>query len=669
MAHPLDRLVRPLSVALVGASSDPARTSGRPLGYLRRHGFGGSVFVVNPRAQSIDGLTCYPSVEALPETPDVGLVLLGRERALDAVRALAARGTGAAIVLGGGYAEVDATGAQYQAELRAAASDMRLLGPNTIGLVNVASSTALSASVALELPDLPVGRVAVVTQSGGMLSALLSRGAAHGLGFSSLIATGNEADVDVCEVVEYLLEDPTTRVIALYVESVRRPERFRRAAERAHQAGKPLVVLKVGRSEAGARSATSHTGAMAGADRLYDALFEQTGAVRVATLDQLIDVSAALVSGKRLAGRRLAILTSTGGGASLVADACGLLGFELPPPDAASVARLADLLVSEAAVADRNPVDLTLAGIQADIYRQAIAALLDSPTYDGLVVVVGASGLAQPDLAAEPVLAAAAASSKPIAVYVTPHALNIVARLTAAGVPAFATAEGCAAALDALAPPATPSPAEPAQPAGVGTTLDEVDSKRLFAEYGIPSVREWCCATPDEAEAAARLVPGPVVLKVRGVAHKSDLGGVRVGLAADDIRAACAQMPSPSGWVVQEQITGGIEMLLGLIRDPQLGPALLLGAGGTETEVFGDTAIRLLPLADRDAQAMVEALKVRPLLEGFRGRPRGDIPALLAAMAAFAGLADQVQEAEINPLFVLPEGQGVVAADGLVVLR
>jgi acyl-CoA synthetase (NDP forming) len=681
----LDRLVRPRSVAIVGASADPTRTAGRPAVYLRKHGYTGKLFLVNPRVRAIDGLECYPSVADLPEAPDVGLVLLGRERAVQAVRALDARGAGAAIVLAGGFAEVDATGAAHQAELRAAAGSMRLLGPNTIGLVNVADATALSASVALEVFPLPVGGISVVAQSGGILSALLSRGAAHGVGFSKLISTGNEADIDGSEVIEYLVEDEATSVIALYVESVRRPQQFRRAAQAAARRGTPLVVFKVGRSEAGAQSATSHTGAMAGADQLYEALFEQTGALRVATFGELIDVSAALASGKRLAGRRVAILTSTGGGGALVADACGLRGLEVPPPDPATVTRLQALLVGESALAERNPVDVTLAGIQADIYREAIAALLDSPTYDAVVVVVGASGLAQPDLAADPVLSLAAGSSKPLVVYVSPHALDIVSKLNRANVPAFDTPEGCAAGLSALRrvapPPSAPRSGRAVQggaaPPGKlkeGRRLDEVESKALFAEYGIPCVREYAVRSPEEAAAAAQRLGGPVVVKIRSreVAHKTDVGGVRLGVRPEEVAACCQRMPSPEGWVIQEQVTQGVEMLLGLVRDPQLGLAVMLGAGGIATEVFGDTSLRLLPLRPGDAQHMLEALKSDVLLQGFRGRPRADIPALLEAVEGFArlgeDLGERLLEAEINPLFVLPEGQGVVAADGLVVL-
>jgi acyl-CoA synthetase (NDP forming) len=334
------------------------------------------------------------------------------------------------------------------------------------------------------------------------------------------------------------------------------------------------------------------------------------------------------------------------------------------------------MLVGDAAVADRNPIDLTLAGIQDEVYRSTIAALLDSPNYDGLVVVVGASGLAQPELAARPILAAAPHTSKPVAVYVSPHALNIVRHLNQQGVPAFDTPEGCAAALAAMWHQRPTDPLRQAGAAGAthaSGALDEVASKALFTEYGIPGVREQVVATPEEAARAAHALGGPVVLKVRGVAHKTEVGGVQLNLRPDEVAAACASMPSPQGWVVQQQVTRGVEMLLGLTRDPQLGLAIMLGAGGIWSEVFEDTAVRLLPLRPGDPEAMLQPLKVRRLLEGFRGRPRADVPALFQAIHAFAAMAEALDErlleAEINPLFVLPEGEGVLAADGLVVLR
>ena len=669
-------------MAIVGASADVRRTAGKPAVYLKKHGYVGRVHLVNPRYAEIDGVPCLRRIADLPEAPDVGLVLLGAEPAIEAVRQLAERGASTAIVLAGGFAEIDDTGAQRQTRLVEAAAGMRLLGPNTIGMVNVADHTALSASGALELDTLTTGRVAIVSQSGGMLGALLSRGAARGLGFSRLISTGNEADVDVCDAIEYLLADDATRVIGLYLESVRRPARFRELAEQAAQRGKPLVVFKIGRSEAGARSATSHTGAIAGTDRMYAALFKQTGAVRVETLDGLLDAATGLAFDTQLNGRRLGILTSTGGGGSLVAEACGLHGFTVPTPDAPTAERLRAALLGESAMADRNPIDLTLANLRSETYRETVAALVDSPSYDAVVVVVGSSGLEDPSLAAAPVREAAVAAEKPVVVYVNPHAMNIVSYLNGVGVPAFFTAEGCATALAAMAGATLgAAPIEGIRGAAHGHTLNEAEALALFAAHGVRVARHAVAATPAEAaEQTARLGAERVVLKVlsRSVAHKSDVGGVRVGVLPQDVTATCDELrlriedAALDGWLVQEEVVGGTEMLLGVIRDPQLELAVVLGAGGTAAEVFGDTSLRLLPLGPSEAREMLGELKCRVLLEGFRGQPPGDIDALVETVERFADMAlalgDNLLEAEINPLFVLPRGRGVVAADGLVVL-
>ncbi len=681
----IDQLIRPRSVAVIGASADPTKLTGRPVGYLRRHGFAGAIYPVNPRVNEIDGLRCYPDVASLPEAPDVAIVLVGQDRAQPAIEALAARGTGAAIVLAGGYGESGEAGRRRQAALRAAAGEMRLLGPNTIGLVNLTDHVTLSATGALELQGLQAGGVAFVSQSGGIMGALLSRAADRGIGLSKLIATGNEVDVDVADCIDYLVDDDASSVIAIYMEAVRDPAKFRAAARRAAGAGKPIVVFKVGRSESGARSAVSHTGALSGADRMYDALFCQLGIIRANTFADLLDIPAALAAGRRSAGKRVAILTSTGGAGTLVADACGVSGLDVPLPDATTAAKIAALLPDDDGSAGRNPIDVTLAGLLPALFRDAISALLASPAFDALVVVVGSSALANPNLVADAVLESMQGSDKPVIAFVSPHAPHIVALLNRQGVPAFTAPESCAAALVALQP--LPASAAQAQPPSVFDLnelprgpLDERESKQLFARFGVPSVRETVGKTPAEAAAAAQLLGERVVVKLlsRAVAHKSEVGGVKVGVEQTNIEAACAAITAdlrdhgivPDGFLVQEMVRGGIEMILGFVRDPQLGPAVLLGLGGVTAELFEDVSMRLLPIAREDAEAMIAELKARRLLEGFRGAPPGDIPALVDAVLAFARMAEalgeRLKEAEINPLFVLPHG--VKAADGLVLL-
>ena len=690
----ITKLLSPRSVAIIGASADPTKTSGRPVSYLQKHGFAGAIYPINPKVNQIGDLRCYPDIASLPNVPDVGIVLLGAERAHVAVRELAARGTAAAIVLASGYAETGEEGARRQKQLLEAAGSMRILGPNTIGLVNLTDNIVLSATGALEMDHFPAGPIGVVSQSGGILGALLSRAAARGIGLSKLVSTSNEADLELSDFIEQFAEDEATKVIALYVEAVRNPARFRAAALKARSAGKPIVAFKIGRSEAGAKAAVSHTGALAGSDRMYDALFKQLGVIRAQTFTDLLDIPAALATGRKLRGKRVAILTSTGGAGTLVSDSLGVAGFEAPAPDAETAAGLRALQTGSQAALDRNPIDVTLAGLQPELLRGAIKTLLASPTYDALTIIVGSSGLATPELMADAIRDCLPLSDKPVIAYVSPHAPEVVTVLTQRGVPAFTTAESCTVALAGMLQVENWRPPEAQAATGKGVaaddfppgSLDESQAKALFARFGVPIPQQRIVATPEEAHAAAQALGGRVVLKILSseITHKSDVGGVAVNLTADTIGERLVAMGNeveakagvrPQRYLVEQMVVGGTELILGMHRDP-LGTAILLGMGGVTAELFKDTTMRMLPpdggLTHDEAAGMARDLVTWPLLDGFRGRPKADVSALAETIVAFsrmaAQLGDRLVEAEINPVFVLPEGQGVRAADAVVVL-
>lgn len=691
--NPLDLLLTPRRIALVGASADAHKTAGRPLAFLRQHGYKGEIFPVNPRQQQIGGLVCYPDIDALPEPPDVGMVLLGTDAAVEAVRALARRGAGAAIVLAGGFAESGSEGQDRQQALREAAGGMRLLGPNTTGFVNLTDRLVLSASGSLDAEGLVQGGIGLISQSGGIMGSLLSRGAAAGIGFSKLIATGNEADLELSEFVDYLADDPHTTVIALYIETLRDPARFRAAALRAARQGKPVVALKAGRSEAGARSIASHTGAMAGSDQRYDALFEAVGVVRVQQFGHLLDTAHAFACGRPLRGRRVAVLTSTGGAATLVVDSLEQAGVLLPEPDAALHERLQAVCPNPGAALDGNPVDVTLVGARREPLQGYLQELVMSPAYDAAVVVVGSSSLARPSQLVEAVSASLSTTDKPILAYVSPHAPEIGVALAANGIPAFSTPEGCAAAVAALishgcwqapVPVAGPAIDLPEVPTGA---MNESQAQALFSAAGIPGVRECVIEQADDAQAwAAELGPGAtLVVKVlsEAIQHKTEVGGVALDIPLTELPAALEAMRArvrertginASRFLVQEYLSGGVELLLGLARDA-LGTTLMVGAGGVEAELSADFAMVLLPSSgglSRDTiVGMLQRLRCYPLLTGFRGRPAADIEALVAAIGAFSRLGVQMgarlETAEINPLLVLPQGRGVRAVDALAV--
>lgn len=689
--HALDCLFRPRSVALIGASTDPAKIGGRPLHFLRKHGFTGDIWPVNPRVDEIEGLPCYPDIAHLPGTPDVAMVLVGHAHAEPSIRALSELGTGAAVILAGGFAEIGDDGAERQAAVIDAAGGMRLLGPNTIGLMNMTDDVTLSASGALDAPDRFKGGIAVISQSGGILGSLMSRAATRGVGLSHLVATGNEADIDASDAIDFLVDDPATRVIALYLETIRKPQAFRHAAERASASGKKLVIYKVGRSEAGARSAASHTGALAGEDRVFSAFFREIGAIRAERYSDLIDISMGLSHAAELGGKRVAIVTHTGGAAGLVADVCGTMGFDTPPPGPETARRLTALLQDDGFAPNRNPVDLTLAGLDTDVTYGAIAALLDSSDYDAVIPVVGSSSVGRPHLVADPVLRAEKQAEKPLIVYTSPSAPEIVKRLNSSGVPTFDSPEACAAVLAALEPaaPVTEDSASahglPPVPADIRDrhgALNEAEAKELFTSFGIGTVRECVVTTPEQAPARAAEIGAEVVVKIlsRDLLHKTEVGGVRLNVPASETGEACAGILAAAhsagitaidGFLIQEQIAGATEMIVGFRRDPVLGPALLIGAGGTLAELYRDTEVCVLPASRDEIAEMTARLKMAPLLDGYRGGIPADRNAFIDAAYAFArmclALGDHLVEAEINPLFVRAENQGVAAADGVVV--
>ncbi len=698
MSNAIQKLMEPRSIAVIGASTDPKKTAGRPIAYLQKHHFKGKIYPVNPRVEEIAGLKCYPDIQSLPETPDVAIIMVGTDKAFSAVKELAAMGTPAAIVLTSGFAEHGPEGLKKQGELIAAAGAMRILGPNTIGMVNVTDDIPLSPSSALEMDEFPKGSVSVISQSGGILGSLLSRATACGLGLSKLVSTSNEADLGLADFVDYLIDDPSTKVIVLYIESIRHPEKFRAAALRAKNAGKPIVVYKVGKSEAGIQAAISHTGALAGADKMYDALFKQVGIIRANKFSDFLDIPAALSSGRVLKGKRVAILTSTGGAGTLVADSLGEWGFDTPAPDEITAARLRALQPGDQAVLDRNPIDVTLAGLQPDLLRGAIAALLDSPTYDALILILGSSSLSMPDLMAGAVRDCMQISDKPVIAYVSPHAPIAGALMTKLGVPAFSQPESCSVALSSMLHASQlknekvaegslakhPSNLDVAHLHG---SLNEHQAKNLFSAFGIAGVKECVVSAANPDLGAAKALGEKVVLKILSneITHKTEVGGVALNIPFGEItnkmQVMAADVKSKSGstvteFLVQEMVSGGVEMMVGMHRDP-LGTAVLVGMGGVTAELFKDAHMRLITpgraFSEDEVLEMLQALKTWPLLDGYRGRPKCDVPSLVKAIVQFSELVacldDRLIECEINPIFVFPEGRGIKAADGIAVFN
>jgi acyl-CoA synthetase (NDP forming) len=680
-------LFAPRSVALIGASGDATKNTSRPQRFLRKHGYTGRILPINRGRDEIFGEKAYADLRAVPEAIDHAFIMVPASHVPEAIAQCCEKKVPVATIFSDGFAETGAAGREKQDELLklARANGLRLLGPNCIGLLDMHSHLVLSVNAVLEHAQIKPGATAIVSQSGSMMGALMSRGLGRGTGFSKLVSVGNESDLAVGEIADMLVDDADTRIILLFMETLRDADRLARAARRAYVAGKPVVVYKLGRSEVGAELASSHTGAMTGSDDTADAFFRAHGMLRVDLLETLFELPA-LISKQRPAPRhRVAAMTTTGGGAATVMDRLGTFGVEVVPPTEAIVTGLAraNVRISPALL-----TDLTLAGAKKEIYSAVLSALLASDHCDLVLAVVGSSAQFQPHIAIDPIVEAAR-GGKPLAVFCAPQADASLALLSEHGIAGFRTPEACADAIRAwrdwrapVEPPAADAARLAATRAALGgrKRLNEVEACRVFAALGVPAAASEVITSPDQEIK----LEFPVAAKILSpdIAHKTDAGGVAVNIAdAEALKRAAASIlqrvrskhPAAkiNGILVQRMEKGLAEVILGYKRDAQVGPIVVVGVGGVLAEVYRDFALRLAPVTAEEAGRMIQEVKGLALIRGYRGLPRGDEAALAHAVSRFSQLAHLepgVAEAEINPLFVKAEGQGVVAVDGLLVL-
>ena len=653
-----------------------------------KHGYTGIIVPINPTRDEILGARAYPSIAAAHAALgqiDHAYVMAPGNAVERAVEDCGACGVAVVSIFSDGFSEIGSEGMARQQRLtaRARALGVRLLGPNSMGVVDIPNHLSITVNAILESDVLPVGSTSVVSQSGTMLGTLMSRGAARGIGFAKLISVGNEADLGVGELVELLVDDADTRVIALFLETIRDAPRLAAAARRAQAAGKPVVAFKLGRSSLGEAMAKSHTGAMAGTDATIDAWMRDCGIVRVGMLETLIEI-APLLAGRvpvRLTRKpRVAVVTTTGGGAASVVDRLGVLGMEAMQ---ASPALQQELAGHGVRVSDSPIVDLTMASSAAR-YRAVLASLLASDDCDAVLAVVGSSAQFHPEFAVKPILDTPW-STKPLAVFLTPHAEQSLTLLAEKNIAAFRTPEACADALAVLFKWSIPR--KPLVGAALDsitlparTQLDEADALALFAALGVPVVASAVAVAP----AYEHDVPYPLAVKVRSadIAHKTDAGGVLLGIGSrvefrqrvPAMLAAVARAHPAAridGVLVQRMEEGLAEVIVGFRHDPLVGPVIVAGIGGVLAEIYQDIALRMAPVSEAEAAAMIEEVKGLAVIRGYRNLPRGDVAALARAIAAFSRLAllpgQPVAEAEINPLIVKEEG--VVAVDGLVILK
>jgi acyl-CoA synthetase (NDP forming) len=682
-----DALFAPHSVAIVGQSDDASKTAGRPLKFLRQLGYAGRVYPINARRDTVLGERAWPSLAALPEAPEHAYIVTQTEAAMAAVEECGRLGVKIATVLADGFAETGAAGMAREARLRAvcATTGIRIVGPSSLGVVDLRTKSMMTANAAFDEKDLPVGRIFAASHSGSLIGALLTRGKARGIGFAGLVSVGNEVDLSLGDICTATLDDPGIDSYMLFLETMRHADALQRFALAAAERGKPILAYKLGRSAAARELAVSHTGALAGEDDVADVFLRSCGIARVDTFDALIEglplLARVPVASVRGGGKRVGVVTTTAGGATMVVDPLASRGVTIEPASAATLARLAAAGIE---VKPARLIDLTIAGAQYDTVKSTLDILLSAPEFDLVLVVIGSSARAQPEKTVRPIIESADAG-KPLAAFIAPEAPEALAALSRAGVPSFHTPEACAdaiaAALARQAPRVLQVRSSPPA-AGDGRVLDELAAGALLDRLGIaraPSVALDIGIT----QAPALPFPYPVAVKVLSaeIAHKTDVGGVVLGIKDGEaliaaIRKIAADVAEQSAGaraervLVQPMLIGLGEALVGYRVDRDVGPLIMVAAGGVLTEIARDRSLQLAPVDFAMARDMIAEVRGLIPLSGYRGRPKGDLDALAQAIVALSQLADDptIVEAEINPLIVRSAGEGVVAVDALVKL-
>ena len=706
------KLLKPKTVAAVGASSDLKSLRGRILEIILSHPFTGTIYPVSRSAAQVQGLKAYPSVEALPETPDLAVLIIPAEFVTAELERCGHAGIKAALILSSGFAEEPGgAGLRMQHEIAAIARryDMAVAGPNSEGFANIASafcptfSPAMDKSAGRLTPTraLGQGRVSVISQSGGLGFAFFDRARPRHLQFHHVVTTGNEAALDVVDILDFMLEEDETDVFLLLLEDVKSPEKFKRAAEKALKAGKPLIVGKIGQSEPGRRAVASHTAALAGSAAAYRAVFERYGLIEGRDFDEMLDFAVGfLACGDHLpAGKRIGICTASGGAGVWTADACVAAGLEVPLLDEATRKAL-DVYVPPYGTT-QNPVDSTAQGVQKLGYADFARLVVQSPLIDGVMVVVTArrSAFLENDLPKLKNLKRN--SNKPVFMWTyTLPADRSVEIINEAGYPLFTGAHGCARTMRALAdyrslreralqrPQAVPAP-HPARDrvrirlAEAGAILCEWQARPLLAAYGIGEVAGELVHSAAEAESVAQDIGGAVALKVQSgaIPHKTEAGAVALHIDAKNARAAYDRVLTSArqyvpdaaidGVLVQPMAPPGREVILGVTRDARWGPLLMVGLGGVLVEAANDVALSPVPIERDAALALIDRLKGRAVFDAWRGMPPADTEALADLMVKLARFAcdhaGAVTEIDLNPVIVHDQDQGVTVVDALIV--
>ena len=684
----MERVLRPRSIAVIGASRAPGTIGHELVVNLVRGGFQGPVYPVNPKAAYIASLPCWESVEAIPRQVDLAVVAVPAAAVEEAVDACGRKGVGALVIVSSGFAETGSEGVATQRAITRLAHShgMRMVGPNCFGVLNTEPAVSMNATFAADAPT--SGRLGFGSQSGGLGIAILGEARARGIGLSSFVSMGNKADVSGNDLLAWWDQDEATSVVLLYLESFGNPRKFARLARRV-SSHKPVIVVKAGRSPSGRRAASSHTAALASTDEVVAALCRQTGVIRVDTIEELFDVAEALDGQPLAAGRRIGILTNSGGPGVLAADSCSSVGLVVPELSVSVRQSLSELLPAFGGVG--NPVDLS-ASASAAVYGRVLEILMGCGEVDAVVAIFTPPLVTRTEDVAQAVADAvdkAAEAGRQIPVVASLLGTEdgrALLRQQRHPVPSFTYPETAVRALSHAVGYAEwrrrPSGAEP-----VLEAIDANGARRLLGagsgwvtgapamavldRYGIPTVPSVDVHSASEAVEAAQSVDGPVALKAIGpnLLHKSDVGGVRLGLrGAEAVSSAYLAMANSvgegmTGALVQPMVQSGLETIVGAVQEPGFGPLVIFGLGGTTVELLGDHVSRLAPLTDLDAREMISGLHGSALLTGYRGSAALDVDALADILLRVSRLVEdlpELVELDCNPVIVLPKGATVV---------
>ena len=683
----------PSSIAIIGASSNEKKTGSRIQRYLVSHGYKGRIFPVNPNRDNIFGLRCYPNLKKINEKIDHIFIALDGNKIIEAINDAVSLNVKCATILSGGFSESGSEGLDLEKKILDIANkgNIRVLGPNSIGIINISDSVILSANAMLELPNLKKGGLSVISQSGSLIGALLAHGASRGIGFSKLISVGNESDLSVGEIGKMLVDDVDTDTIILFLETLRNSSEVAEMAHLAHKSGKAIITYKLGKSDLGKELAKSHTGAIAGSDEAFNAFIKYNGMSRVQIFETLIEVPNLFKNKVIAKGKRIGIATTTGGGGAMVVESISSSDIEVinPGPSMSKLMKQYNIPYN-----DNKLVDLTIAGAKPEIVNDVIKEFMENKNCDLVVMVVGSSAKFRPDQAIEPLLKWAK-NSKPLVVYVAPDAPEALQLLNKNGIASFRTPESCAEGIKAYlnnkSPKTIDNNYEQINFNKIKTILKSVKYKNLtefealkvFDIMGIKTVRSKIVSNILKSRELTMEFGFPLVMKILSsqIQHKTDTGGVELNITSEaDLKnrhkKLCKvfdklEVENPDReFLLQKMETGISEIILGYRVDELVGPIVVIGSGGVLSEIYDDKSVRIAPVDFKEAKKMINEVKSLVTITGYRGLPRADINILAKAIVDMSQLASikAIKEAEINPVLIKEGQEGIVAVDGLITL-